>query len=526
MTINIMKLFTTLFLFLFSFYLFSQGEWLISSGGTHSDCGTAIGSDASGNIYLTGSFQGEAHFGSEKRFSNGDTDIFLAKYHSNGQLIWIKQAGSNYVKRNTITEYPTALKIHKESIYLAGVFTGIADFNGTKMTSRGKEDIFLAKYDLDGELNWVKRAGSTSQDLATDLTIDHEGNLYLTGFIQKTADFDQNQITSSHQREFFISKYSENGEVLWVKNAESKAFSLGKSIGTDEEGVLVAGEFSGNMTLASEAIDANGYTDIFLAKYDFDGNPLWISQFGSDGIENLNDLAIYDESIYLTGSYLNNSMSKEWESLGARDGFVSKLDIKGNLIWNRTIGGSGNDEASSLEITNHEIIVSGKYGSEFEFGEEIYLTNGFTDIFLLKMDKDGNNKDIKVMGGNGQDFPTETHIFNNSILVTGQYRNTLTTTTSAFGGSDMFLSSSSLMFNHEHESKVTYIVYPNPTENEFSIRSEENFNAIELISKDGRRIEFKENLDTKEFKFELSELPAGIYYIRIDGSKIKKLVVL
>ncbi len=519
-----------LFFFFSLFFTTSNAqssEWIISAGGKHADCGSALARDEDGFIYLAGSFQGEATFNDTTLYSNGDTDVFLAKYEEKGNLVWIKQAGSNFTKRNAITEYPTAIRVHEDAVYMIGVFAGIADFNTTKIISKGKEDLFLAKYNLEGKLLWVKRAGGSSQDIPNDLIIDKSGNIYITGSYQKTADFaPKRQLTARNNRNLFIAKYSSEGELDWIKSSYSQTFSIGKAIETDKEGIIVAGDFAGEIQLDDTKLSSNGSTDIFIVKYDFEGNQLWATQHGSTGMDQVNAISCKD-GIYLAGSYLTTARSESWQSKGARDGFVSKLTANGNQIWNKTIGGTENDEIIAMSIKDGQLIIAGKYNADFEYDdEEVYLSNGFTDIFLLKMDLFGNTNDIKVMGGSGQDFPTSMLINDDEILMTGLYRNQLTTTQTSSGGSDIFLSGLTLNFDHENELKVIYLVYPNPTENNFWIRSEEKFNEIELIQQDGRRIEFKNGLNTNEYRFELSDLPTGVYYVRIDGNSVKKLIIL
>ncbi len=503
-------------------------DWLVTAGGSHSDCGMAITSDASNHSYLTGSFQGQAAFGDRLLTSKGDTDIFLAKHNNQGDLIWIIQMGGYSVRKNTISEYPTQLAITEDALFITGVFYGLAYFGEQQVLSAGKEDAFLAKYDLEGQLLWVQRMGGQSQDLITDLVVDTDGNSYLTGYFQKEADFGHLQKTALNQREFFIAKYSPDGEALWVRTAQSERMSQGKALAFSDDQLVVAGSFQAKLDLGNQSIESNGPSDVFVASFSPDGTFHDLSSFGSQGLDEVNDIQLQHESLYLTGSFISNEADGIWQTKGGRDSYVIKLNGIENIAWMKNLGGTENDEGISLDSDGTNLLVAGKFSADFSFGDETYLSNGFTDIYLAKMDPEGLLKDVKVIGGEGQDYPTGIHYQSgtNQILMTGLFRNQLSTNTASVGASDIFLTSINGDLSHEDENKVIYLVYPNPTEDFFWVQSDEPIETIELINKEGVILHVEEHVGAHQFRLNIGELPSGMYFVRINETTIKKLLIM
>ncbi|MBN4066110.1 SBBP repeat-containing protein, partial [Candidatus Amoebophilus asiaticus] len=168
-------------------------EWAKGMGDTLSDYGNSIAVDGSGNIYITGNFQGTTDFdpgtGTANLTSAGLWDIFFAKYDSGGNYVWAKGIGG--------LGWDNGLGLALDdtgNVYITGYFQDTADFDpgaGTVyLTSAGGEDIILAKYDTDGNYVWAKGIGSTNDDFGYGIALDVSGNVYITGYFQDTTDFD------------------------------------------------------------------------------------------------------------------------------------------------------------------------------------------------------------------------------------------------------------------------------------------------------------------------------------------------
>jgi hypothetical protein len=178
----------TFLLLLVPFVSFAQ--FAESIGSSNSDIGYDITHDASGNIYITGNFGGQADFdpgsGTTTLIPDGLADVFFAMYDNDGNIIWTKAIGG------TSNDYGQSIAVDASgNVYITGYFQGTADFDPseggtTNLTSTQLDDIFFAKYDSDGNLLWANRVGDLGNDRAKSLFVDGSGNIYLTGDFEGT----------------------------------------------------------------------------------------------------------------------------------------------------------------------------------------------------------------------------------------------------------------------------------------------------------------------------------------------------
>src|SRR5690606_10263052 len=109
-------------------------------------------------IYLTGSFGGNAIFDTLSITSVGSDDVFIAKYNTNGDVQWLRRAGG------TNTDRANGIAIYGTDVFITGWYAGTAIFDATSITSIGSGDVFLAKYNDNGVVQWVRSAGGTNGD--------------------------------------------------------------------------------------------------------------------------------------------------------------------------------------------------------------------------------------------------------------------------------------------------------------------------------------------------------------------------
>jgi len=191
-------------------------QWAKQAGGTGKDVGVATTTLSDESIIVIGSFQGTATFGKGENaetvlVSDGSDDIFLAHYNPDGTICWAKRAGgtSGDVGRGIVT-------LSDDSTIVTGSFSGSATFGKgenaeTVLVSDGSDDIFVAKYNDDGTIAWAKRAGGTDYDFGNGVSVDGNGNTYITGSFMGIADFGPYTLTSPRNNDVFVAKLSDDG---------------------------------------------------------------------------------------------------------------------------------------------------------------------------------------------------------------------------------------------------------------------------------------------------------------------------
>ncbi|TNE54627.1 MAG: hypothetical protein EP338_07350 [Bacteroidetes bacterium] len=231
-------------------------------------------------------------------------------------------------------------------------------------------DVFIQKFDQNGKYLWGKSIGGESFDLAKDIQLDTQGNIYLTGYIRGKVDFDpgpgvfelsSSDSTHGYDPNFYILKLTNDGDFIWAKVFENDAiggwdgWTPGK-LGIGANAIYFAGTCTDtldanpdpqveNLLLPAEGGGANDRRDFFVVKLDLDGNYQWAHRFGSAGTDAMVDMDLdAQENMYLTGWFsdtvdfdpgtgIHELMNKE----NAVNGFVLKLDSDGKFVWVKQI---------------------------------------------------------------------------------------------------------------------------------------------------------------------------------------------
>ncbi len=300
--------------------------WATSGSDTNQwDEADIIGMDPLGNVYLGGTYFGvKPVYGTDTLYNNnpGTSDMFLAKFDPSGNMLWARSAGGNsWDFAESMTCSLTG------DIYVAGNFMSTNLFVGTHTvvnSSPGKEEIFLAKYDMSGNVLWVKNMPGDSADFGAHVTTDPLGNIYLaSNFSGDSLNFGGNVTayntsapSSIYHHDIAFTKFDANGNALWVRTASGSDNEETKSIAADPDGnVYVAGYFKGDsMVVGSTTLYPVGGYDIFIIKYDTAGNMQWAISAGGSGSEQWPHIATHGGMLWSTGGKMQAGMGSLYVS--------------------------------------------------------------------------------------------------------------------------------------------------------------------------------------------------------------------
>ncbi|MFQ5510416.1 MAG: FlgD immunoglobulin-like domain containing protein, partial [Candidatus Krumholzibacteriia bacterium] len=237
--------------------------------------GFSVAVDASGNVIVTGYFQGTVDFGGGPLVSAGNLDIFVAKYDASGVHQWSQRFGS------TSPDAGFAVAVDASgNVIVTGYFRGTVDFGGGPLVGAGTSDIVVAKYDASGVHQWSQGFGSTSIDTGYRVAVDASGNVIVTGIFQGAVDFGGGPLVGAGNFDIFVAKYDANGVYLWSQRFGGGARDWGLGVAVDVFDVIVAGTFlSGTVDFGGGTLTSAGGNDIFVAKYGSATVPVFISYF-------------------------------------------------------------------------------------------------------------------------------------------------------------------------------------------------------------------------------------------------------
>jgi len=376
-------------------------QWATKAGGCDYDRGYGITIDDNRNTYVTGYFDGLATFGSYYLTSDVSTDIFVAKMDANGSWQWATKAGGcDYDEGRGITIDNTG------NTYITGCFDGLVTFGSYSLISDGGKDIFVAKMDSNGSWKWATKAGGSSFDGGWGVTIDDDRNIYVTGFFRETATFGSYSITSDGDSDIFVAKMDSNGSWQWATKAGGSFNDGGKGIIIDDDAnTYIAGIFKGTATFGSNFITSDGDYDIFVAKMGSDGNWQWATKAGGNDWDDGEGITIDDDrNIYVTGFFRETATFGSYSITGDGNGdiYVAKMDSNGNWQWAAKAGGSEFDRGEGITIDDERnTYVTGSFFGTSTFGSYSITSDYSYDIFVAKLDVNGNWQWVTKAGGCG-----------------------------------------------------------------------------------------------------------------------------
>ena len=389
-------------------------------GTSEKDSGGFMAADNSDNIFLAGNTSGVF-----EGFNNlGSSDIFLSKFDSDQNMLWVRQLGSNG------TDEVSSVAVDTEgNAFVTGYTT--SNFDGN--TSYGQNDIILIKWNNAGEKKWSKHLGTDQTDKATDILIDGENNIYITGLTLGSFD----GFTNAGNMDVFLMKLDNDGNETWTKQ-----------FGTEESerGISLALDPSGNIFLTSiipeVSIEGNKMSTI---KLDENGTLIWSKAMPDDeDWYSFSSFADNEGNLYISGYFKNYKSVMKW-------------DTDGNIVWSRTLH---EYEYLSLSYTNYigydgvdSIFMTGSTTESLDGNTNI----GGKDIYLMKFNKYGNKYWTKQWG-TGRDEYAKSFAISSSgkYFISGVAENGLDDLLK-IGKDDIFLS---VLFDIDSEIDQTPVDLP------------------------------------------------------------------
>ncbi|HRE76146.1 MAG TPA: T9SS type A sorting domain-containing protein [Flavobacteriales bacterium] len=438
------SLIITSLLCIISVNAFSQStfNWVIGMGGTGTDNSAAIDRDSNGNIYVVGSFTGTANFG--VNFSAGSaTNGFLVKMDPSGNYIWSKHlSGLTTARINDIKIDPLG------NIYMTGEFNNSVDFDmgpGDATLTTSILTSFILKLDQNGDYLWAKKLDPIAPILSNNgnsIDFDASGNIYIAGEFQNSADFNPGagifSMTSNGSTDIYVLKLDASGNFLWAKQFGGTSGDLIKSLHVDASGdIYTVGSFQGSVDFdpgAGATIYTANNTDIYISKLNTNGVFVYAKQIGGSGIDRAWAISTdANGDVYITGNFsgtvdFDPGVGTNSLTASSTDIFILKLDVNGNFNWAKKFG-AGNGLGISINASN-EIFITGNYTgtSDFNPGGGVFnlTSSGSNDVFISRLDNNGDFISAISIGSTGNDLGRDI-LLNNSgdVYILGNYNATV-----------------------------------------------------------------------------------------------------
>jgi hypothetical protein len=286
-------------------------------------------------------------------------------------------------------------------------------------------DIFLTKFNSTGNKILTRQFGTTGNDIGYGVAVDKTGNVYVTGSTEGTLG-----ASAFGLSDVFLAKFDSSGNPVFIKQFGTTGNDIGYGVAVDSSGnVYVAGSTEGIL-----GASAFGLSDVFLAKFDSSGNPVFIKQFGTTGNDIGYGVAVDSSgNVYIPGS-TGGSLPGNVSS-GQLDIFLARFDSSGNQVFIEQFGTTGNDIGYGVRVdsSRNSYVTGATFGSL-----DGNTSSGLFDVFLTKFDPAGTKLFTGQFGTDRDDFGYGIALDSSAnIYITGSTEGILGA--SAFGLSDVFL---------------------------------------------------------------------------------------
>nr|NQU91428.1 T9SS type A sorting domain-containing protein [Bacteroidota bacterium] len=352
--------------------------WVRQFGGSGSDRSIKI-TYHNGHVYTTGFFSDTVSIGNNTLYCHGVYDMFLIDFDTNGELNWIRQVGGSGRDQGYALTTDTY-----NNIYLSGIFQDTLSIDGMTLFSKGEYDIFIAKLDDTGNTKWINQAGGTGEDIGMSLSRDNSDNIYLTGSFEDTATFGDTTITSLGYQDIFIAKYNSSGGLEWLQKAGGDWGAHGASITTDDFGnFYVSGIFGGTAFFGNDSVVSNGWFDVYLAKFASSGKLQWINTYGSIERDFGYSVVTDNEYIYLS-CFFHDETAIEDTILSGQTAHIFQFSNAGELLDMIQTGGYYRNKCTIDDKS--ALFVTGANSQSQVFGDTVISSTGFnSDAFITRI---------------------------------------------------------------------------------------------------------------------------------------------
>ncbi|MDX6283125.1 MAG: hypothetical protein QOH03_4196 [Kribbellaceae bacterium] len=345
------------------------------SGTPGEDRAGGVAVDEAGNSYeaiaAEGAIEGQPYAGGK--------DVALTKYGPDGGRVWTREFGTAGIER----AYGVVLDALGRPT-VVGYTTG-----------SGSDDAFVAQYDVQGNQRWYTKLGTTAADRGYAVAADADGSIYVGGYTKGEWGG-----VNAGDKDVFLVKLDAEGKQVWVRQFGSAGEEKGMALAVSGDGVYLAGMTAG--ALGSPV----GGVDGFVARFDRDGNRVWVKQLGTEQADEFWAMTADGAGGVLLTGYTAGSFAGDL--VGDKDLIVAQVDAAGAVVWKDQVGSTGNDKGAAIARDETGFVVAG-----FTDGA-LGVAVGKFDAVLLRYKADKTRGPVEQFGtteDDGADAFAEANLF-------------------------------------------------------------------------------------------------------------------
>ena len=407
-------------------------NYVKSFGGSNDDEANDIINTSDGGFMVIGS-----SISSDGLIQNKmglESDIILMKFDSDKSIEWVKNYGGSRDDRG------------QSVVEVFGIGYALLGYSmsndGDASNNEGFHDNWVILIDSKGDIIWEKSYGFSGHDHAYNIIKTKDGNLFFNGFLDVTASRglgSTKKVGKSIKHgvgEFWCHKIDLGGNILWRKyfGGTNNDRSYDSVETSDGDFLIVGSSESNDIDISSP----KGSYDIWVIKLSSNGDLLWERSYGGSKYETANSIIqSADKKIHILGSTLSNDKNISFQ-MGSSDFWLLTIDSDGNLLSEQTFGGSNFDKGKKIEIDSKDNLWLTGYSRSIDF--DLSSNKGKNDAVLIQLSKNRILKEVFEIGAEGEDIANSLIHFNeNEIIVAGYSDSKEDYFEENKGGKDIFL---------------------------------------------------------------------------------------
>lgn len=348
--------------------------------------------------YVVASATSSSESGDVTQKNHGGNDIWIVKFDISGKIQWQKLIGGN--------QDELVFQIHQtpDGGYIIGGNSTSSKSGDVTGTSHGDYDFWIVKLNATGDILWDKLLGGNNKEFLSDLSLTTDGGFIATGLSRSGQSGDVTDV-NVFDKYMWVVKLTSNGTITWNKLIggvrTEAAFAIHQ---TSDGGYIVAGltDDSNNGDITNTN---HGYYDMWLVKINSTGAVQWDKLYGAVDYESIFAMQIAPDGGYILAGVSTSSSNGDVSenNRGGYDAWIVKVDVLGNIIWKRLVGGAGDESIGNLNVNNDGSITLAGYSTSSSSGEITSPNHGENDFWITKFSSLGDIIWTKLYGGNKDD---------------------------------------------------------------------------------------------------------------------------
>jgi len=382
------KLFFTILFSYSTISCFAQIQWQKCLGGSSFDNGSIIRQTFDGGYIVAGT---STSTDGDVTGNHGHEDYWVVKLSASGSIEWEKSYGGSG------QDFATCVQQTSDSGYIvAGTSTST---DGDVTGNHGLSDYWVLKLSRTGSIQWQKCLGGRELDVAESVQQTTDGGYIVVGYSQSFNGDVTGHFGTTPNEDYWVVKLSSTGSIEWQKCLGGTGLDQGQSVRQTYDGGYIVAGFSGSVD--GDVTGNHGGFDYWIVKLSSVGSIQWQQSYGGSMNDYATSIEQTVDSGYIIAGYSSSNDGDVTGNHGYIDCWIVKLSSSGTLQWQTCLGGSGQDQAVSVQQTTDSgyIIAGGTYSND----DEVSGNHGTEDCWIVKLFHFGSIQWQVCLGGSAQD---------------------------------------------------------------------------------------------------------------------------